>query len=387
MKLHMGPQHPATHGVLHIALEVEGERVVSLEPDVGYLHRCAEKLGERDRYLQALVHTDRMDYVAAMSQNLAYVLAVEDLLGIKVPTRAQVLRVLICEFQRVASHLVWLGTHVLDLGAMSVFFYGMREREKILDLFEEACGARLTYSHFRFGGFRHAPTPRFYELARELVRNLPHQIDEMEELLAANPILKSRLVGVGVISKEEAIGFGVSGPALRASGVDRDLRKAVPYSGYDAFTFRVPVRTEGDGYARFLVRIDEMRESVKICEQALSLLADDAEGEWIADDPLVVAPPRGEIYADMAKMTRHWILAIHGFKVPEGEVYRAVEAPRGEFGVYVRSDGSAKPYRVHYRSPCFFHLQCLEPMSKGELIADVAANIGSLDFVIGETDR
>lgn len=386
MTLQMGPHHPSTHGVLRLELDLDGETVVRCRPDIGYLHRCAEKLAERDRYLQAITHTDRLDYVSAMANNLAYVEAVEALLGIEAPRRARLLRVLLVELQRIASHLVFLGTHVLDLGAMSVFFYAFRDREKILDLFETASGARLTYSYIRFGGFPQPPPPRFYPAARAFLAAFPERLGEIERLLDENRIFRARMVGVGRLSAEDAIALGASGPVLRASGVPRDLRRDVPYAAYDEVEFDVAVETAGDNYARYLVRMREIKESMRICRQILDLI-ETAGGPWVVDDPRLTPPPREWIYRDMAMMIRHWIIAIRGFPVPAGEVYRAVETPRGELGVYVVSNGTGRPYRVHYRAPSFIHLQAIEPMARGGLIADLVGIIGSVDVVLGEVDR
>lgn len=386
MTLQMGPQHPSTHGVLRLELELDGEYLSKVTPHIGYLHRCAEKLGERDRYVQAIPHTDRMDYVAAMSQNLAYCETVEAMLQLEVPRRAKLLRVLLCEFQRIASHQVWLGTHALDLGAMTPLLLCLKDREQIQDLFEEACGARLTYSYIRIGGFHIPPTERFFAWARQLVDELPGKIDTYEGLLTANPIFVNRLKGIGYISAADAIAYGITGPGLRASGVARDLRVDEPHAAYEWIKPRVMTRTEGDCYARYLVRIDEMRESVRLCGIVLDELAD-TPGKYIADDDLVIPPPKEDIYKDMAAMIRHWIIAIRGFKVPAGEIYKAVETPRGELGVFLVSDGSENPFRVHYRSPCFVNLGALDKICRGLLVSDLVAVIGSFDLVLGEIDR
>ena len=387
MTLQMGPQHPSTHGVLRLELEVEGEYVAAIKPHIGYLHRCAEKLGERDRYVQAIPHTDRMDYVSAMSQNLAYCEAVEALLGLEIPLRARLLRVLLCELQRIASHQVWLGTHALDLGAMTPLLYCLKDREEIQDLFEEASGARLTYSYIRIGGFHTPPSERFYTWARTLVDDLPRRIEMYERLLTSNPIFIGRLKGVGVITAKDALAWGLSGPPLRASGIARDLRVDEPCAAYDLITPRVKTRAEGDCYARYLVRMEEMHESVRLCKLALDALRDAPPGPLVADDDLVIPPPKEDIYRDMAAMIRHWIIAIRGFKVPAGEIYRAVETPRGELGVFIVSDGSEQPFRIHYRSPCFVNLGALNHMARGALLSDLVAIVGSLDFVLGEIDR
>ncbi len=388
MTLQMGPQHPSTHGVLRLELELDGEYVEKITPHIGYLHRCAEKLGERDRYVQAIPHTDRMDYVAAMTQNLAFCEAVESLVELEVPRHAQLLRVVLSELQRLASHMVWLGTHALDLGAMTPLLYCFRDREEIQDLFEECCGARLTYSYVRIGGFVTPPTARFFDWADRLLDVLPSHIDQYESLLTTNPIFVGRLKGVGVISAADAIAWGLSGPPLRASGVARDLRVDEPYAAYHWLKPQVMIHPDGDCYARYLVRMDEMRESVRIAKLAIAELRQlGLGGPYLAQNDLVIPPPKEDIYADMAAMIRHWIIAIRGFKVPKGEIYRAVETPRGELGVFISSDGSEKPHRLHYRSPCFVSLGALEKMAKGLLISDLVAVIGSIDIVLGEVDR
>jgi len=386
MILQMGPQHPSTHGVLRIEVELDGEIVKGLRPHVGYLHRCAEKLGERGRYTHAIPHTDRLDYLAAMTQNLAVCEAIESLLKLEIPLRVKILRVLLCELQRIASHQVWLGTHMLDLGAITPFWYCFEDRDMIQDLFEEASGARLTYSYIRVGGFYNPPPPRFYDWVRELLERMPKRIDMYEALLTKNPILIERLRGVGKISGKDAIAYGLSGPVLRASGVEWDLRVTEPYAAYDLIVPRIMTREEGDCYARYLVRFDEMRESLRLCGIALDMLRE-ADGSWTAENDLVVPPPKEDIYNDMAAMIRHWIIGIRGFKVPPGEVYRAVETPRGELGVFLVSDGSENPYRIHYRSPCFVSLGALEKMAYGGFFSDLVAIIGSLDVVLGEIDR
>lgn len=387
MTLQMGPQHPSTHGVLRLELEVDGEYIARVTPHIGYLHRCAEKLGERDRYVQAIPHTDRMDYVAAMSQNLAYCQAVEELLGMEIPRRAKLLRSLLCEFQRIASHMVWLGTHALDLGAMTPLLFCLKDREEIQDLFEEVCGARLTYSYIRIGGFYVPPTERFYQWARVLCETLPKKIATYETLLTENPIFVARLKGVGYISGPDAIAYGLTGPPLRGSGVARDLRVDEPYAAYEWIKPVVMTDPSGDCYGRYLVRIAEMKESVRLCKAFLDDLSEQPPGKWVADDDLVIPPPKEDIYKDMAAMIRHWIIAIRGFKVPAGEIYRATETPRGELGVHLVSDGSEQPWRVHYRSPCFVNLGALDKMSRGQLVADLVAVIGSIDVVLGEIDR
>ena len=387
MLLEMGPQHPATHGVLRLTVELDGETILGVTPHVGYLHRCAEKLGERDLYAQALPHTDRLDYLAAHYQNLAFCEAIESLLGLEAPPRARLLRVLIGELQRLASHLVWLGSRAFALGATTPGLYCFRDRDEILDLFEEMSGARLTYSYIRIGGFHTPPPERFFEWARALLARLPGRIDQYESLLTDNPIFRARTVGIGRITGADAIAWGLTGPALRASGVDRDLRRDAPYAAYDWLPPRVITATEGDVYARYLVRVGEMRESIRLARLALDELTAGPEGPWCADDPLVVPPPKEDVLTDMAAMIRHWVIAVHGYKVPAGEIYRAVESPRGEFGVFAVSDGSARPHRLHYRSPCFVSIGAIEKLARGHLFADLVAIIGSLDILLGEVDR
>lgn len=385
--LQMGPQHPSTHGVLRLELELDGEIIVEVRPHVGYLHRCAEKLGERDRYVQAIPHTDRMDYISAMMQNLAFCQAVERLLGMEIPPRAKLLRTLICELQRIASHQVWLGTHALDIGAMSPLLYCFRDREEIQDLFEEICGARLTYSYMRVGGFYTPPTPRFYEWTRKLLLQLPSRIDQYEDLLTENPIFVGRTQGIGVVSAEDAIAYGLTGPVVRGSGVAWDIRIAEPYAAYEWLKPKIITEMAGDVYARYLVRIGEMRESIRLAMMALDELEAAPAGPFVAESEHVIPPPKEDIYTDMAAMIRHWIIAIHGFKVPRGEVYAAVESARGEFGVFISSDGSENPHRLHYRSPCLISLGALNKMAKGALLSDLVAIIGSIDIVLGEIDR
>jgi NADH-quinone oxidoreductase subunit D len=386
MVLNMGPQHPSTHGVLRVVLEIDGEAIVALAPDIGYLHTGIEKTCEAKFYQQVVPLTDRIDYLCPMTNNLAYCLAVEKLLELEIPERAQVLRVLLNELTRIQSHLVWLGTHAMDIGALTMFLYCWREREQLLRIFESVSGQRMMTSYFRVGGIAMEPPLEFAKWVQTFLDSFPSKIDEYEGLLTANPIWLGRVKGVGTLSKEEAIALGVTGPPARASGVDWDLRRDMPYCGYEKFKFDVPVMTEGDVWARYTVRMLEMRESVKICQQALDMLAG-MKGPLVADAPKVVLPNREQMKTQMESLIHHFKIVTEGFAVPAGEVYQAVESPRGEMGYYVVSDGTAKPYRVHMRNPSFATLQALETMCKGRLLADVVAVIGSIDIVLGEIDR
>jgi NADH-quinone oxidoreductase subunit D len=387
MVLNMGPQHPSTHGVLRLVLEIDGEAIVSLAPDIGYLHTGIEKTCEAKFYQQVVPLTDRIDYLCPMTNNLCYCLAVEKLLGLEIPERAQILRVLLNELTRIQSHLVWLGTHAMDIGALTVFLYCFREREDLLRIFEAVAGQRMMTSYFRIGGLSLEPPMGFAESVEDLLAIMPGRIDQYENLLTGNPIWMGRLKGVGYLSPEDAIALGVTGPPARASGIDWDLRRDMPYSGYERFKFEVPVSNVGDVWARYVVRIQEMRESVKICRQALDLLATMPKGRVVADAPKIILPDREQMKTQMESLIHHFKIVTEGFGVPAGEVYQAVESPRGEMGYYVVSDGTAKPYRVHMRNPSFATLQALETMCKGRLLADVVAVIGSIDIVLGEIDR
>ena len=384
MTLNMGPQHPSTHGVLRLILELDGETVVRCVPDIGFLHTGIEKTAEGKTYSQAITLTDRIDYLCPLTNNLCYVLAVEKLLGLEVPARAQWLRVLLNELTRLNSHLVWLGTHALDIGAASVFLYCFREREELLRIFEMASGQRMMTSYFRVGGLALPPPLGFFDRVRKFLSYFPDRMDEYETLLTENRIWIGRTRGVGYISAEDAIALGVTGPILRASGVDWDLRKSNPYSSYEQFQFQVPVRTEGDVYARYLVRLEEMRESTKIAHQALEGLP---EGPVIADVPHVVLPEREKMKTEMEALIYHFKIVTEGFRVPPGEVYQAVESPRGMMVYYVVSDGTSHPYRMYVRAPSFANLRALPKMVEGRLIADVVACIASIDIVLGEIDR
>jgi NADH-quinone oxidoreductase subunit D len=384
MVLNMGPQHPSTHGVLRVLLEIDGETVVRMMSDIGYLHTGIEKTCEAKFYQQVVPLTDRIDYLCPMTNNLCYVLAVEKLLGLEIPPKAQWMRVLLNELTRINSHLVWLGTHALDLGAMTVFLYCFREREEILRMFEMVSGQRMMTSYFRVGGLALEPPLGFFDRVRDFAGYFPEKVDEYENLLTGNPIWKMRTKGVARLSAEDAIALGASGPTLRGSGVDFDLRRDIPYSSYEKFQFKVPVSPDGDVYARYLCRVQELRESIGIVRQALDGMP---EGPIKADAPGVVLPEREKMKTEMEALIHHFKIITEGFAVPVGEVYQAVESPRGEMGYYIVSDGTAKPYRVHMRSACFANLQTLPTMCEGRLLADVVAAIGSIDIVLGEIDR
>jgi NADH-quinone oxidoreductase subunit D len=384
MVLNMGPQHPSTHGVLRLVIEIDGETVLKVVPDIGYLHTGIEKTCEAKFYQQVVPMTDRIDYLCPMTNNLAYCLAVEKLMQIEIPERAQWIRVLLNELTRLNSHLVWLGTHAMDIGALTVFLYCFREREEILRIFEAVSGQRMMTSYFRIGGLALEPPLDLFGRIQKLINIMPEKIDEYQNLLTGNPIWMGRLKGVGHLSAEDAIALGVTGPPLRASGVDWDLRRDMPYSSYEKFQFKVPVSNDCDVWARYIVRIEEMRESVKICQQALDGMP---EGDIKANAPKVVLPDREKMKTQMESLIYHFKIVTEGFTVPAGQVYQAVESPRGEMGYYVVSDGTAKPYRVHMRNPSFATLQALQKMCEGRLLADVVAVIGSIDIVLGEIDR
>jgi NADH-quinone oxidoreductase subunit D len=384
MILNMGPQHPSTHGVLRLLLEIDGETIVRIMPDIGFLHTGIEKTCEAKFYQQVVPLTDRIDYLCPMTNNLCYVLAVEKLLGLEIPPKAQWLRVLMNELTRINSHLVWLGTHAMDIGAMTVFLYCFRERERILRLFEMISGQRMMTSYFRVGGVSLEPPIGFFDRVRDFASLFPEKIDEYENLLTGNPIWMMRTKGVARMTAEDAIALCATGPTLRGSGVDFDLRRDMPYSGYENFKFNVPVRQEGDVFARYLCRVAELRESISMVKQSLDGMP---EGAVKADAPKVVLPDREKMKTQMESLIYHFKIITEGFAVPAGEVYQAVESPRGEMGYYIVSDGSAKPYRVHMRAACFANLQTLETMCKGKLLADVVAAIGSIDIVLGEIDR
>jgi NADH-quinone oxidoreductase subunit D len=387
MVLNMGPQHPSTHGVLRLLLEIDGESVVKCAVDIGYLHTGIEKTCEAKFYQQVVPLTDRIDYLSPMSNNLCYCLAVEKLLGLEIPERAQYLRVLLNELTRIQSHLVWLGTHALDIGALTMFLYCFREREELLRIFENVAGQRMMTSYFRIGGVSLEPPLDFWKQVQGFLDIMPGRIDQYEGMLNANPIWMGRLKGVGYLSPEDAIALGVTGPPLRASGVDFDLRRDMPYSSYEKFNFKVPTSTVGDVWARYEVRMIEMRESIKIVQQALNALTEMGPGRIVADAPKIILPDREQMKTQMESLIHHFKIVTEGFGVPAGQVYQGIESPRGQMGYYVVSDGTAKPYRVHMRNPSFATLQALETMCKGRLLADVVSVIGSIDIVLGEIDR
>ena len=382
--LNMGPQHPSTHGVLRLLLELDGERVVNCVPDIGFLHTGIEKNMESKAYEKALVMTDRMDYLNNLGNNLCYCLAVEKLVDLDVPERAQVIRVLLTELQRIASHLVFLATHALDTGAMSVFLYCFREREIILDIFEMCSGARMMTSYFRPGGLWRDIPEGFEDAVRDFVRIFPRRIKQYEALLSKNPIYLDRSKGIGEISSEDALRWGLTGPNLRAAGVKFDLRKANPYSGYERYDFEVPVGSVGDVYDRYQVRIEELRESLGIVQQALDNIPG---GPVRSDNRKFVPPPRSELGTSMEALIHHFKLWTEGFPAPTGSVFVAVESPRGELGCYLEGDGGPKPYRVHFRTPSFVTVQAIPVMARGFLVADLVAIISSLDAVLGDVDR
>ena len=384
MVINMGPQHPATHGVLRLVLEIDGEIVVRIYPEIGYLHTGIEKTCEAKFYQQVVPLTDRINYLDPLSNNLCYALAVEKLLDLEIPEKAQWLRVLLAELSRLNSHLIWLGTHAMDIGALTVFLYTFREREEILRLFEAVAGQRMMTSYIRIGGLAMEPPLDFLDRVQAFIQTFPEKIDEYANLLTGNPIFRNRLKGVGHLSAADAVALGVTGPPMRASGVDFDLRRDIPYSGYEKFKFQVPVSTDCDCWARYEVRLVEMRESVKIIQQALDGMP---EGPVKANAPKIVLPDREKMKTQMEALIHHFKIVTEGFEVPAGEVYQGIEAGHGQTGYYVVSDGTAKPYRVHMRYPSFATLQALETMCKGRMLADVVAVIGSIDIVLGEIDR
>src|ERR1700686_2846177 len=384
MVLNMGPQHPSTHGVLGLVLELDGETIMKCQPDIGYLHTGIEKEFEVKTYQQGVTLTDRVDYLAPLSNNLGYCLAVEKLLGLEIPPQAQWMRVMLTEFTRLNSHLVWLGADAIDIGAMSVFLYCFREREDILRIFEMFSGQRMMTSYFRIGGLALEPPRGWQQRVKQFIDVFPSRVDEYEDLLTNNPIWIGRTRGIGVISLEDMLDLGVTGPMLRAAGLKIDARKDAPYTSYEKFDFEVPTNTANDVYARYQVRVEEMRQSARIVRQAMEGMP---SGPWKADDPHVVLPDREKMKTQMEALIYHFKIITEGFAVPEGEVYQAVESPRGEMGYYVVSDGTSKPYRVHIHGPSFGNLQGLPKMVEGQLIADVIASLGSMDFVLGDSDR
>ncbi|WP_050742524.1 NADH dehydrogenase (quinone) subunit D [Deferribacter desulfuricans] len=382
--VNMGPQHPSTHGVLRLVVDLDGETIVDVRPDIGFLHRGVEKLAENRTYHQFIPLTDRLDYLSPLSNNLAYCLAVEKFFDVKIPERAEYLRVIFAELARLASHLVWIATHALDIGAMTVFLYAFREREMILDMFEIATGQRMTSSWIRIGGIRDDVPPEFFDRLREFIEIFEERVDTYERLLTKNRIWLKRTKGVGYLSPEDAQDYGVSGPIMRGSGIPFDLRKAEPYSIYDRFDFEVACFDGCDIYSRYQVRMKEMRESRKILEQALEQIP---EGPVMTDDPRIGFPSHEEVYEKMEALIRRFYLISKGFKTPKGETYACVEAPKGELGFYIVSDGKEKPYRLKIRAASFVNLGALPAMSKGYMIADLVGIIGSIDIVLGEIDR
>jgi NADH-quinone oxidoreductase subunit D len=384
MVINMGPQHPSTHGVLRVVLELDGETIVRATPHIGYVHTGIEKTMEYNTYLKAVTLTDRMDYVSALINNAAYTLSVERLLGIEPPPRGQTLRVMLMELQRIASHLVWLGTHLLDIGAMTVFFYGFQQREKILDLVEMMAGVRMMPSWIVPGGLRGDAPMGWLERAKDFADDFPRALDEIENLVSANPIFRERTQGVGTITIEDCLALGVGGPTLRAAGIPFDIRKAAPYSGYENFKFYVPTGQFSDVYDRFRVRMAEMYQSREIVKQCIETMP---VGPINVDDRKIVPPPRLELDNSMEAVIHHFKLWTEGFHPPVGEAYVPLESPKGEIGFYIVSDGSNRPYRAHMRPPSFMNLQALSRMCEGRLIADVIAVIGSIDIILGEIDR
>ncbi|MBT3240818.1 MAG: NADH-quinone oxidoreductase subunit D [Chloroflexi bacterium] len=384
MLLNMGPQHPATHGVLRMLVELDGETVINCIPDIGFLHTGIEKNMEAKTYMKAEVMTDRLDYLNTVGNNLAYVLAVEKLVELDVPERAQVIRVIMTELQRIASHLVWMGTAAMDLAAMTVFLYSFREREDILNILEMVSGQRMMTTYFRPGGVWRDVPEEFEKAVRDFIDIMPARLDEYESLLTENPIFIDRTKGIGVIPKNKALGWGLTGPIARGSGIDYDIRKAHPYTGYENYDFDVPVQKAGDVYARYQVRVEEMRQSLRIIDQALKAFP---KGPFRSNNRKFVPPPRAELGTSMEAVIHHFKLWTEGFDAPKGSVYFPVESPRGELGIFLEGDGGPKPYRVHWRTPSFSNLQVLSWLAKGHYVADLIAIIGSIDFVLGDTDR
>ena len=384
MLLNMGPQHPSTHGVLRLLLELDGETIVNCIPVIGYLHTGIEKNIEAKTYLKAEVMSDRLDYMNNLGNNLAYCMAVEKLVDLDVPERAQTLRVILAELERINSHLVWIGTFGLDLAAMSMFLYAFREREAILDIKELISGQRMMTTYIRPGGVWRDVPVEFEAAVRDFIKMMPKRIDEYEALLTKNPLFLDRLLGIGKLDPAVALQHGVTGPMLRASGVNWDLRKVRPYTGYDQYDFNVPVRTEGDTFARYIVRVEEMRESLKIVEQALNKMP---LGPVRSDNRKFVPPPRSELGVSMEALIHHFKLWTEGFPAPNASAYHAVESPRGELGVLLEGDGSARPRRCHWRTPSFDNLSVLPKIVQGHLVADLVAILASVDIVLGDIDR
>lgn len=386
LTINMGPQHPATHGVLRLVLELDGETVVKCTPDIGYLHRGIEKLGENRSYLSALPLSDRLDYIASMSNNVGYCVAVEKLFGIEAPERAKYIRTMVGEMSRISSHILWLATHALDIGAMTVFLYAFREREWLLELFEMLCGARLTTSYTRIGGVSRDVSEEFLDSLYRFTEGFPQRIEEYETLIDQNRIWLKRTKGIGVIEADEAVNWGLTGPTLRGSGVSYDVRKHAPYDAYDKVDFEVPIGKRGDVYDRYRCRMEELRQSNRIIRQCIEKLP---RGPIMAPDALkFTLPPKETVLQDMESMIHHFVLISKGpIAAPQGEIYVATEVPKGELGFYFVSDGTGRPYRMRLRSPSFVHVSVLPKLCEGSFVADVIANIGTIDIVLGECDR
>jgi NADH-quinone oxidoreductase subunit D len=385
MTVNMGPQHPSTHGVLRLVLEIDGEIIRSAIPTIGYLHTGIEKTAEQKKWQQVIPLVERMDYLAAQSNSLSYALCVEKLLGLEMPQRVRDIRVLIAELQRLASHLIWIGTHAMEIGAVSMLFYAVRERELLLNINELIAGFRFFPSYIRIGGLREDLPRGFHEAVNAFLDRFPGKIDEFEGLLTKNDMFVRRTEGVGIISLDDAYAWGLVGPIARAAGSDYDVRRYFPYLGYETYDFNVPTATEGDVFARYRVRVAEMRESVKICKQAIARIT--PTGAWACDDPRVVPPPKDKVYSEMEALIQHFLIYSQGFTVPAGDAYVPIEGPRGEHGCYVVSDGTNRPWRVKMRPPSFMAIQALPHIITGGMIADVVAVIGSNDVVMGDCDR
>jgi NADH-quinone oxidoreductase subunit D len=385
MTVNMGPQHPSTHGVLRLVLELDGENIQSITPTIGYLHTGIEKTAEQKKWQQVIPLVERMDYLGPQSNSLAYALCVEKLLGLEMPQRVKDIRVLLAELQRIASHLIWLGTHAMEIGAVSMLFYALREREMLMNVNELIAGFRFFPSYFRIGGLREDLPRGFHDAVNEFLDRFPAKIDEFEGLLTKNDMFRRRTEGVAVLTQEDALGWGLVGPILRGTGSDYDVRKYFPYTGYETYDFNVPTATEGDVYARYRVRVAELRESVKIAKQAIGRIS--PTGVWACDDTRVVPPPKDKVYSEMEALIQHFLIYSQGFTVPAGDCYVPVEGPRGEHGVYIVSDGTNRPWRVKMRPPSLMAIQALPSLVQGGLIADVVAAIGSTDVVMGDCDR
>jgi NADH-quinone oxidoreductase subunit D len=385
MTVNMGPQHPSTHGVLRLVLTLDGETILTVSPTIGYLHTGIEKTAEQKKWQQVIPLVERMDYLSAQSNSIAFCMSVEKLLGVELPDRVRNIRVLLAELQRINSHLVWLGTHGMEVGAISVMLYCFRERELLLNINEMIAGFRLFPSYIRVGGLREDLPRGFHEAVRAFLDRMPGKLDEYEDLLTKNEIYLKRTQGVGAISKDDALAMSLLGPIARAAGVDYDVRRAFPYLGYETYDFDVPTQTAGDVYARYKVRVAEMRESMKICRQALERIT--PRGEYAIADPKITPPPKDRVYTEMEALIQHFLIYSQGFTVPAGEAYVPVEGPRGEQGFYVVSDGTNRPWRIKSRAPSLLACQALERLIVGGLIADVIAVIGSIDVVMGDVDR